>query len=81
MIHKPERLVELFEDAKKYGLVPKEIQLIHPNTEKAPNLALLKYVKHGNIGLKFLPPLYVYKQNGEYTDQVNQIYSNIKLGE
>lgn len=81
MIHKPERLVELFEDAKKYSLEPKEIQFIHPSTEKAPNLILLKYVKDGNSGLKYHPPLYVYNTAGEYTDQIKFIYDNEHIGE
>ena len=81
MIHKPERLVELFEDAKKYGLSPKEIQFIHPNIDKAPNLVLLKYVKNGNAGLKFYPPLHVYDLDGNYTKQINDIYNNDNLGE
>lgn len=81
IIHKPERLVELFELGRKYKLEPKEICFIHPNYHKAPNLVLLKYVKNGNPGLKYREPLYVYDQEGNYSSQINEIYSNQSIGE
>lgn len=81
MIHKPERLVELIEESRKHKLEPKEIQFVHPNFKKAPNLMLLKFVKNGKSGLKFCPPLYVYDLNGMYTDQINEIYGREHLGE
>ena len=81
MINKPERLVELIEDGRKLGLEPKEIQFVHPNASKPPNLVLLKYVKGGKAGLKYHPPLFVYDKNGGYTQQIKYIYENDCIGE
>lgn len=76
IIHKPERLVELFQLAVKYKLEPKEIQFVYPSMDKSPNLVLIRYTKNGKPELKFRKPLYVYNSDGEYSDDINYIYSN-----
>lgn len=80
MIHRPDRLVDLIELARANKLEPKEIRFIHPNTLKAANLVMIKYVKSANKGIKMLAPLYVYNENGVYTDEINRIYSSTTLG-
>lgn len=75
MIHKPERLVEMFLLSKKYRLEPKEICFVHPNEFKAPNLVITKYVKDGNEGLKYHRPLFVYDKDGNYTCEIEKLYS------
>lgn len=80
IIHRPDRLVDLIELARKYKLEPKEIRFIHPNVAKAPNLVMIKYVKAANSGMKFLDPLYVYNEEGQYSDEINRIYSSETLG-
>lgn len=81
MIHRPERLVEIFETARNCKLEPKEIRFVHPNAESAPNLVLLRFSKFAKSGLKYLPPLFVYKKSGEYTDDILELYSKNCLGE
>ncbi|MGB5823489.1 MAG: tRNA1(Val) (adenine(37)-N6)-methyltransferase [Proteocatella sp.] len=80
MIHRPDRLVDLIEIARLSKMEPKEIRFVHPNTAKAPNLVMIKYVKSGNKGIKMLAPLYVYNEDGVYSDEINRIYSSITLG-
>lgn len=80
MIHRPDRLVDLIELARKNKLEPKEIRFIHPNASKAPNLIMIKYVKGGNQGIKILDPLYVYDSGGQYSEEINKIYSCETLG-
>ncbi|MDO4710410.1 MAG: tRNA1(Val) (adenine(37)-N6)-methyltransferase [Peptostreptococcaceae bacterium] len=81
IIHKPERLVELFEFARKNKLEPKEIRFIHPSFDRPPNLVLIRYVKNGNMGLKYRKPLYVYDSDRNYTVELMDIYQNKKIGE
>ena len=38
-------------------------EMVYPYVGKAPNLVLLKIVKHGKPDLKLLEPLYVYDEN------------------
>ena len=74
MIHKTERLVEIFSLMRKHKVEPKRIRFIHPNVNEAPNLVLVEGARSGRAFLKVEKPLYVYKENGEYTDDIKEIY-------
>ena len=56
---------------------PKNIRFVCPNTQKAPNLVLIKGIKLGNPFLKVEKNLYVYNENGKYTEEILQIYNKI----
>lgn len=81
MIHRPTRLVDIITLGRKYRLEPKVIQFVHPKPKKAPNLVLVESVKDGKPELKILDPLYVYGEDGEYTKELKDIYSNEDIGE
>ena len=74
LVHRPERLVDIFVELRKYKLEPKVLRLVHPNEEKAPNLVLIKAVKNAKPFLKVLEPLYIYQKNGNYTQEILKIY-------
>lgn len=75
LVHRPHRLVDIICLCRQYKLEPKKIRFVHPNKNKKPNLLLLKCVKAARPELKFLDPLYVYKEDGSYTDEIYEIYS------
>lgn len=77
MVHRPERLVDIMFYMRKYKIEPKRIRFVHPNTNSISNLVLIEGKKCGKAFLKFEKPLYVYKENGEYTEEILKIY-NIK---
>ncbi len=74
MVHRPERLVEIICLLKKYKLEPKVLRFVQPNKNKEPNLILIKAIKNAKTFLKVEKTLYVYKENGEYTDEILKIY-------
>ena len=74
MVHRPERLADILCLMRKHKIEPKAIQLVHPNTKKAPNIVLVEGQRDGGEFLKFLPPLYVYKDDGGYTEEIDRIY-------
>ncbi len=74
MVHRPLRLVDIMVYGRQYKLEPKQIQFVHPSYEKKPNLLLLECRKTAKPELKVLDPLYVYKENGHYTDDIHRIY-------
>lgn len=74
MVHRPERLADILCLMRQYKLEPKNIRLIHPSINKAPNMVLIEGQRDGGAFLKWEPPLYVYDQNGEYSHEINQIY-------
>ena len=74
MVHRPERLADIIMAMKKYKIEPKRIRMVHPNTKKAPNIVLIEGQRDGGSFLKWEEPLYVYNDNGEYSDEINRIY-------
>ncbi len=79
LIHRPNRLVDIFETARQHRLEPKVIQLVKPRIKEAANLVLIKCVKYGGAELKWLPPIVVYDENQKYTEQIYHIYNQAHL--
>ncbi|TCO78629.1 tRNA1(Val) (adenine(37)-N6)-methyltransferase [Marinisporobacter balticus] len=74
MVHRPHRLVDIIYLCRKYRLEPKKIRFVHPNKNKKPNILLIECVKYGKPELKFMDPLYVYNEEGGYTEEIHKIY-------
>lgn len=74
MIHRPERLADIFCLMRKHKIEPKRVRMIHPNTKKAANIVLVEGQRDGGAFLKWEPPLYVYKDEGGYTEEIDIIY-------
>lgn len=74
MIHRPERLNEIILSLNKNKLVPKRIRFIHPYISKSPRMVLVEASKSGGDFLKIEDPLYVYNDDGSYTDEILKIY-------
>ena len=74
MVHRPERLVDIFYSLRAKKIEPKNIRLVCSNKNKQPNLVLIKAVKNGNSFLKVENNLYVYDDNGNYTEDILKIY-------
>lgn len=74
MVHRPERIADILCLMRQYKIEPKAIRMVHPNTKKAPNIVLVEGQRDGGAFLKWQPPLYVYKDEGGYSDEINEIY-------
>lgn len=74
MVHRPFRLVEIFETFRKYSLEPKRMRLVYPYVDKEPNMVLIEAVKGGKPRLTVDKPLIVYKDKGKYTDEIYEVY-------
>ena len=78
MVHRAERIVDILYNLRKYKVEPKNIRFVHSKVGKEPNLVLIKCVKDAGNGLKIDSPLVVYKENGEYTEEILKIYNKGK---
>ena len=78
MVHRPERLVDILYLMRKYKIEPKQIRFVSPNVNKEPNLVLIKGRKNANEFLKFEKNLFVYNEDGSYTDEILEIYNKKK---
>ncbi|MFP4697634.1 MAG: tRNA1(Val) (adenine(37)-N6)-methyltransferase [Eubacteriales bacterium] len=74
MIHRPNRFVEIISKLKQYRLEPKRIRFVHPYLHKPPNMVLIESVRQGKPMLNVEAPLIVYKEAGQYTDEIYDIY-------
>lgn len=78
MVHRPERIADILCLMRKHKIEPKVIRMVHPNTRKAPNIVLIEGQRDGGAFLKWEPPLYVYNDEGGYTEEIERIYGRIK---
>ena len=76
MVHRPERLSEMFDLMKKYRLEPKRIRFIHPKEGSNSNMVLIECVKNGNVGLKVLPSLIAHDGDGNYSSEVREMFGD-----
>jgi len=74
MVHRPQRMVEIFEILTKYKLEPKRIRLVHPYLNRAANMILIEAIKGANPLLKVEQPLIIYEQEGIYTEELYKLY-------
>ena len=75
MVHRPDRLVDIFSIMRDKKIEPKKIKFVYPNKNKKTNLVLIKGVKNGRPYLEYENNLYVYDEDGNYTDDILKIYN------
>jgi tRNA1(Val) A37 N6-methylase TrmN6 len=74
MIHKPERLVDIFCAMRANKIEPKSIRLVHGHRGKPANLVLIYGLKNGNSQVTIEEPLYVYerKEDGCFKQEIEK---------
>lgn len=75
IVHRPDRLVDIFNIMREKKIEPKKIKFVYPNKNKKTNLILIKGIKNGKSFLEFEKNLYVYDEYENYTDDILKIYS------
>ena len=80
MVHRPERMAEIFILLKKYQLEPSRLQFVYPKANKEANHILIEARKGVNKtpNLKILPPLIIYGENNQWTNDILKIYNYSK---
>lgn len=69
LVHRPERVADVFAMMKQYRIEPKRIQYVHPKATKEANIVLVEGVREGNPGILTLPPWMVYQEDeNQYTE-------------
>ncbi|MCL5062491.1 MAG: tRNA1(Val) (adenine(37)-N6)-methyltransferase [Nitrospirae bacterium] len=75
IIHLPERLAEIMDAMKENNLEPKRLRFIHSSVSTEAKMVLIEAVKGGRPGLKTERPLFIYNEDGSYTDEMRDIYN------
>ena len=76
MVHRPDRLVDIISLMRNYKIEPKILRFVHTNKESKPILILIKGIKNAKPFLKVEKNLYIYQENGEYTEEIHKIYND-----
>ena len=79
MVHRPERLVDILSLMRKYKIEPKLLKMVFSNKNKEPNLVLIKGIKNAKPFLKIEKNLYIYDEDGNYTEELLEIYNKVKV--
>ncbi len=74
LVHRPERLAEIFSSLSAHGLEPKRMRFIQNKITSVPSLVLIESRRGGNPGLVVDSPLIMCDENGERTYEVRRIY-------
>lgn len=76
MVHRPDRIVDIFTLMRKYKIEPKRIRFIHPKPGKAPNILLVEGQRDGGAFLKIEDPLYVHMEDDSYSEEIKAMYNS-----
>ena len=70
IVYRPERLVDLLSLMRKYKIEPKRIRFVYSNVHAVSKLVLVQGIKNARPFLKLEPNLYIYDDNGIYTEEI-----------
>ena len=74
LVHRPKRMAEIISILRENKLEPKRLRTVHSYVNGEAKLFLIEAVKNAGVELRILPPLIVYRDKGEYTEELNHIY-------
>ncbi|MCO4329812.1 tRNA1(Val) (adenine(37)-N6)-methyltransferase [Staphylococcus hyicus] len=74
MVHRAERLLDIFESMRRYAIEPKHLHMVYSKPGKDAQTIVVEGRKGGNEGLKLAPPFYIYDKSGQYTDDMKAVY-------
>ena len=73
MIYHPFRLAELVSLLRESRLEPKRMRFVHSRQGEEAKMVMIEAVKMGGIWLKIDPPLYLYENGSDYTQETRDI--------
>ena len=74
LVHKPERLSEIFCTMTKYSIEPKRLREVQYRIGRAPSLVLIEGRRGGRKGISVEAPLILTNEDGTETKEVLEIY-------
>ena len=77
---RPERLTDIMDLMRKYKCEPKRLRIVCKKEGTEPWLVLVEGRRDGKSGIRILPPLFVYENNGDLSRELIKIYGDYKEG-
>ena len=76
-IYPATRGAELFRQMRNNDIEPKRIRMVHSNSLSSAEFILVEGIKNGGEELNVMPPLFIYGNNGKYTEEMEFILQEI----
>lgn len=76
LIQRADRLPEILNLLTANNINPTRLRLVHAHSNSEAKLVLVEGQKNNRSPLKILPPLIVYRPNGEYSEEIMSWYEN-----
>lgn len=77
IVHRSDRLMDILELFRKYGIEPKRVKFIYETVNKSSTLVLIEGTKCGKVGLIVDKPLIQYDLDGKMTDEYDRLQKEI----
>ena len=74
LVHRPERLSDLFCTLRAHGLEPKRMRMVCHTAGAAPNLLLVEGRRGAKPGMRIEPALILREADGSETEEIRRIY-------
>ena len=74
MVHRAERLMDVLTEMRNASIEPKRVVFIYSKIDKSAVTIVVEGRKNGNQGLTIAPPFYIYNNQGDYTDEMKEVY-------
>jgi tRNA1Val (adenine37-N6)-methyltransferase len=77
IIYPAARIVELLSAMRIAGIEPKRMQIVHSQGVSRGEFILVEGIKGGREALEVLPPLFIYTEGGEYSEEMTGIFREL----
>ena len=75
MVHRAERLMDVLTHFRLFNIEPKRLRLVYSSPSKKEAVTILVEGRSGGQpGLKIEQPFYIYNTNGEYSEEMKEVY-------
>ncbi len=74
LVYPAAQMLHVMKKLEEHHLEPKRIRLVYPNAHKAANLALIEAVKDAKPTLHPMPPMIIYEDSGDLTEELKSVY-------
>ncbi len=76
-IYLSSRIADLISQMRLKNIEPKVLQFVHARRDEPATMVLVEGIKRAGLEAKILPPLILYENDANYTEEVKRIFSNI----
>ena len=75
-VYTVDRMAELMTRMQSSRIEPKRIKMIHANLATEAKMMLIEGLKDARPGSKIAPPLIIHRDDGSYTDEVQELFKS-----